>query len=1108
MPPKVLGFTQKDVSRIGRVVRAYESKINGVTTIENPGSWADTRRKPNFPMGSSYPFGIDFLNTAEGANIIMYGGTLQTKVPTYIPARRFVFATTIDTRFYHILYNDADITPAPDPVTRLRIVRAESATDFTSNTVNRVGTDLTKYAKFLTEVNALMVPYPSPTSNVLDALEAHEVGDWSKCVLMYTFAIRANVLELVQRHPFEAPSEYTDGYSVTIADDPDDVNGKQVVKLVNDVKQDEAETAFGSTTGHRIRFHGMTRDGGTGETGEHLLMNWQEVLFKGALKVAEWTPDGVSVTVSKLASPTLGISVDLVNQIVVANQTPETGDLVYTYRGGAYGWTLGAGTATILVKDSIVIDSGDSKYHLVNDMPAADNVAELAVAGTDESIIRFYGLCKDASFGVDYITNDIEDNVLGWHNLLFTGGLGYHFSAAVTNGIVVMLTDALAEAREQTYGDIVYTKRADGTYGWTTPATGNATVVLPTFSVLENGSVDITETPANGETPKDYEFKLRGDNTSAEIAAMVTDTEHMFGFYGYGDAVAPRTWYGFKTTNGVALDVAGDGYIVSLSEELTSEAFIAAATKKIYCAIPVVDNVTSGFIDLDDVAEFFSLAGECSIAKTLVGTAPNEYYRYALVNDKTDTELLSVAPLLTAIDESVVISAYTATQYSTGAITRGWDTWRFNPMFILSTVGAVPNAYQQVQLDLTGSPLYADDVTTAGHTALGLRTDTTLIVAEQAGHPTLSVNYGDGMTEDTDGTITLKLDSLFFACDVNGNLTLNTQADPPGVSYGFLQRVYDSATSTWSIKWGVPTSNIPIACAADFSMRADGTSSGGTPANITYANADHVHPANVNTAVPPAIGISGSNGSGTVYARSNHTHAGVQLASTTPAALDGSAYIGMGTTAAKSDHKHAISFPSVPTPATTVPKADGGTVAVPRIAGYIGDLSTYAKADHIHPLQVYDTTLPADIAGEPSAGTAYEYARRDHVHKGAALATTGTPETVALANELGAGTTAAPITHTHADRIPVDPGVGTYVSLVTTEGAAAANGTSWGALSTGQGVKVTQVTRVRYNEGDPTPVITVYYRDWFFDKTGRLSSISTEGSYTVAQPVKVTLSFT
>lgn len=217
---------------------------------------------------------------------------------------------------------------------------------------------------------------------------------------------------------------------------------------------------------------------------------------------------------------------------------------------------------------------------------------------------------------------------------------------------------------------------------------------------------------------------------------------------------------------------------------------------------------------------------------------------------------------------------------------------------------------------------------------------------------------------------------------------------------------------------------------------------------------------------------------------------GADLSNVTPLKDEAAAVVGNDTAAAHGNHVHPLAVDD-----TTMPLADSGT-------GVAGTAAFYARRDHKHPLNV-DATAPAVDAGSGSAGSAATYPRRDHAHPLNVDATA--PAAVAGASAVGSASTYARRDHAHGDKVPDFLADGSLtILLATSEGAAAVNGTTWGAGST-TGLRLSVVTRTRYSEADATPAIVCYYRNLTFDTKGRLAAISTEGNYTVDVPVMLTV---
>ena len=217
---------------------------------------------------------------------------------------------------------------------------------------------------------------------------------------------------------------------------------------------------------------------------------------------------------------------------------------------------------------------------------------------------------------------------------------------------------------------------------------------------------------------------------------------------------------------------------------------------------------------------------------------------------------------------------------------------------------------------------------------------------------------------------------------------------------------------------------------------------------------------------------------------------GVSLSNVTPLKDAVTAVVGNDTAAAHGTHVHPLAFD------TTKPVADTGT-------GEVGTAATYPHRDHKHPLNV-DATPPTADAGSGSAGSAATYPRRDHAHPLNVDATA--PTAVAGASAAGSAGTYARRDHAHADKAPDFLADGSLtILLATSEGAASANGSTWGAGGA-TGLRLSVVVRTRYSEADATPAIVCYYRDLTFDTKGRLAAISTEGSYAVDVPGVLTVS--
>lgn len=203
-----------------------------------------------------------------------------------------------------------------------------------------------------------------------------------------------------------------------------------------------------------------------------------------------------------------------------------------------------------------------------------------------------------------------------------------------------------------------------------------------------------------------------------------------------------------------------------------------------------------------------------------------------------------------------------------------------------------------------------------------------------------------------------------------------------------------------------------------------------TRGDARYALTGHSHGATILPAdvAPPAIAAASAVGVSVDYAREDHTHQGVQLASGAPPALtpDIAGAVGAGTTAARDNHVH------------NVPAAAPITNLTATTTNAEGTGSSFARNDHTHAI---DTAAPVALGAANAVGTATSLARSDHVHiyptaanVGAATSgdittaisshTSGSPHvalsaitptamTPDLAGAAGAGSSAARTDHAH-----------------------------------------------------------------------------------------------
>jgi len=173
-------------------------------------------------------------------------------------------------------------------------------------------------------------------------------------------------------------------------------------------------------------------------------------------------------------------------------------------------------------------------------------------------------------------------------------------------------------------------------------------------------------------------------------------------------------------------------------------------------------------------------------------------------------------------------------------------------------------------------------------------------------------------------------------------------------------------------------------------------------------------------------GIAKAVGTGTNYAREDHTHGSPSLTAATPAAsaVGDSAAVGVATAPARADHKHAREAFATP-----------GNSAVGDVAA-AGSSASVSHADHVHGREAFGTVTAQTSFGASSGnGAAATPARSDHVHGTPSLASTS-PTTSAVGDSAaaGAGTTAAKADHTHGRE------AFGAVTAQTAYGAASANG--------------------------------------------------------------------
>lgn len=158
----------------------------------------------------------------------------------------------------------------------------------------------------------------------------------------------------------------------------------------------------------------------------------------------------------------------------------------------------------------------------------------------------------------------------------------------------------------------------------------------------------------------------------------------------------------------------------------------------------------------------------------------------------------------------------------------------------------------------------------------------------------------------------------------------------------------------------------------------------------------------LSSTTPAAVGAAGSAGVAVDASKSDHVHAGLQLASTAPTALtpDIAGAVGSGTTAAKADHAH-----NVPAAAPTANLTAATTNAE-------GTGTSFARNDHSHAITA---NVAPSALGTQAVGTSAALARADHVHAMPTAANVGADP---------AGTAASAVS-THAGAADPHPGYAT-----------------------------------------------------------------------------------
>ena len=186
-----------------------------------------------------------------------------------------------------------------------------------------------------------------------------------------------------------------------------------------------------------------------------------------------------------------------------------------------------------------------------------------------------------------------------------------------------------------------------------------------------------------------------------------------------------------------------------------------------------------------------------------------------------------------------------------------------------------------------------------------------------------------------------------------------------------------------------------------------------------------------------------------------------ELGDATPLTDTGAGAVGTAELASREDHRHPLNAEEADvygSPSNNYPtKPNSGT-------GNTGASDKYARADHYHPTLGFfaweDPPLPASAAGDK--GSSPEYSRGNHIHP------KDYPLQESSSTQLNAGTATADNT----------------------------SRTFSGALATGVTLKIH--TRTYYDTSLAEPIIYGFYRLMSIDRHGRISSVSAETRYVIA----------
>ena len=336
------------------------------------------------------------------------------------------------------------------------------------------------------------------------------------------------------------------------------------------------------------------------------------------------------------------------------------------------------------------------------------------------------------------------------------------------------------------------------------------------------------------------------------------------------------------------------------------------------------------------------------------------------------------------------------------------------------------------------------------------------------------------------------LSGLGGVANESGSPALYSAATGSRPAFGTAGRIFiDTTTKRLQRDTGAAWEDlIPFGSGAGSTQAIGDSASDGTA--TTYARADHKHgmPSFGSVTGQTSYGQSSGNGSAATVARSDHTHGTPSLTSVTPSTMSNGvpASVGTGTAAAKEDHVHAFTtitlsglggvanagsapsiqsgaFASRPSTGYTLGRLyvdttnnvvwfDNGSTFTTQLNSFgspsgsaVGDSQgagsayTYARSDHVHAREAFGAVTGQTSYGSPSAnGSATTVARSDHTH-GTPSLTTNAASAQAPGDSASAGTGTAAAKDDHKHSLPAWGLVGA-MAAVAAYGDANAVGTA------------------------------------------------------------------